>query len=109
MAALYSDVIVRHSTITGNTANSNGGGIFSLSSNVTVTDSTISGNSAPGVSGGGIASNYGNLTVTGSTISDNSAGGNGGGIWDSGTILPARSAAIRRVAMAVASGTYPAT
>ena len=71
---------------------------------MTVTDSTISGNSALGVSGGGIAKLW-HPDGHGSTISDNSAGGYGGGIWGSGTaLLPARSAAIRRVAMAVASG-----
>ena len=41
---------------------------------MTVTDSTISGNSA-GNGGGGISSYNGDLTVTGSTISGNSAGG----------------------------------
>ena len=40
---------------------------------MTVTDSTISGNSA-GYSGGGISSTTGNVTVTDSTISGNSAG-----------------------------------
>ena len=48
--------------------------------NVTVTDSTISGNSA-GRDGGGICAG-GTLTVTDSTISGNSAGGDGGGIYN---------------------------
>jgi CSLREA domain-containing protein len=68
---------VTNSTISGNSALIAGGGInnFGL---LTVTNSTISGNKAAG--GGGIR-NFGTLTVTNSTISGNTAGaGNGGGI-----------------------------
>ena len=46
---------------------------------MTVTDSTLSGNSA-GSDGGGIAHATGTLTVTGSTLSGNSAQRAGGGI-----------------------------
>ena len=67
-------------TISGNSANS-GGGIFN-SGTATVTDSTISGNSAN--LGGGIF-NSGTATVSGSTISGNSAKWDGGGIFNFGT------------------------
>ncbi len=66
---------VTDSTISGNTS-PYGGGIDSYAT-LTVTDSTISGNSA--TFGGGINS-LGTLTATGSTISGNSASGGGGGI-----------------------------
>ncbi len=69
---------VTNSTITGNRAGYEGGGISS-SGNVTVSSSTITGNSA-GSHGGGIYSNTGALMVSNSTVSDNSAGGAGGGI-----------------------------
>src|SRR5829696_7555448 len=65
------------STISGNTAVLNGGGICTRSfpSTLTVTDSTISGNSA-GIIGGGIDNGSdGSVTVTGSTISGNTVAG----------------------------------
>ncbi len=78
---------VSGSTISGNSADS-GGGIYSggrIGANVTVTDSTISDNLG-GRAGGGIASRDGQITVTNSTVSGNSAtgffdNGRGGGIW----------------------------
>ena len=55
-----------------------GGGIYNfISGTLTVTDSTISGNSAG--DGGGII-NWGRLTITSSTISRNTAAASGGGI-----------------------------
>ncbi|MGA2489245.1 MAG: choice-of-anchor Q domain-containing protein, partial [Anaerolineales bacterium] len=58
--------------------NAAGGGIFNMGT-LTVTDSTVSGNTS-GYSGAGIA-NGGTLTVTNSTITGNQAGVNGGGIY----------------------------
>ncbi len=56
-----------------------GGGIYCYSSNSTITDCTISGNTAD--YGGGIhCYNGSSPTITGCTISDNSATSNGGGI-----------------------------
>ena len=66
----------------GNTtlpAGGEGGGINNFRGTLTITGSTISGNSAQ-TDGGGIANIQGTLTVTGSTISDNSAV-EGGGIF----------------------------
>jgi parallel beta-helix repeat protein len=57
----------------------NNGGIYCYSSSVTITNSTISGNTAN--SGGGILSNSCALTITNSTISGNTAGSQGGGIY----------------------------
>jgi len=64
-----------------------GGGIYSRGT-VTVTNSTLSGNSA--IHGGGII-NYGTLTVTNSTLSGNSASQKGGGILNAGTLTVTNS------------------
>jgi len=63
-------------TIAGNTSGI-GGGIRIFGGTLTVTDSTISGNSATG-DGGGILNHPGTLTVTNSTVSGNSADEGGG-------------------------------
>ena len=68
-----------------------GGGISSRDGELTITNSTISGNSAQD-DGGGIRFHHdgdGALTITNSTISGNTAGSpndNGGGIHSSGTV-----------------------
>jgi parallel beta-helix repeat protein/predicted outer membrane repeat protein len=71
------------------TPNGNGGGILAVGdplSSITIESCTISGNSADAngggifASGGGILPSGSTLTVENSTISGNSAGGNGGGI-----------------------------
>jgi uncharacterized protein (TIGR03437 family) len=71
---------VTNSTISGNTTDNSGGGIGNFGV-LTVINSTISGNTANGFFGGGSISNGGTLTVTSSTISGNSApnGDNKGG------------------------------
>ena len=61
---------VTNSTISGNTANAEGGGIFTLSP-TTLNDDTISGNTAPG-GGGGILEQNAPVTITDSTILGNS-------------------------------------
>jgi CSLREA domain-containing protein len=65
-------------TITGNTA-PEGAGIMNNGGTLTIVDSTIAGNSASGP-GGGIVEN-GTLNVINSTIAGNSASGSGGGIF----------------------------
>ena len=60
-------------TVSGGNVSSGigGGGILNNGGNLTISDSTISGNSAD--QGGGIFNQGGTLTITSSTISDNSA------------------------------------
>jgi hypothetical protein len=78
----FGTLTVTNSIVSGNSAG-NGGGISSESS-VTVTNSTVSGNTSTG-SGGGIQSGV-TLTVTNSTVSGNTSNGSGGGIYmDGGT------------------------
>lgn len=77
-------------TVTGNTSDGSGGGIAAFFSNLTITDSLISGNSSgdsvvPGLNkyGGGLYVDEGEVTISGSTISENtnwSLYGDGGGI-----------------------------
>jgi parallel beta-helix repeat protein len=73
-------------TIT-NGSDSDGGGIFNAGT-LTLTGCTISGNTASS-NGGGIYNHAGTLTLSGCTISGNTAGlsilgGEGGGIWSNG-------------------------
>jgi CSLREA domain-containing protein len=63
-------------TISGGSA-TQGGGIDNLGS-LTVSDSTLSGNTATGNDGGGGIDNLGSLTVSDSTLSSNSAQAGGG-------------------------------
>ncbi|MEZ5425083.1 MAG: choice-of-anchor Q domain-containing protein [Pyrinomonadaceae bacterium] len=66
-----------------------GGGILNFGGTLTLTDVTVSGNSATGQDGGGIANlnTFGTLTMTDSTVSGNSTTGFGGGIANSGDSL----------------------
>ena len=75
-------------TISGNFATS-GGGINNWYADATIVRSTISGNSAS-LLGGGIRNYPGGLTVTSCTVSGNSAI-RGGGIWSKGTFEIANS------------------
>ena len=72
---------VTNSTVSGNTANVNGygGGIDNLGGTLTITNSIVSGNTAKG-DGGGIYTTSGTLTVTNSTVSGNTSSFRGGGI-----------------------------
>ena len=82
---------VSNSTFNGNSVVDGGGGIYN-GGTMTVSNSTLSNNSA--ADGGGIY-NFGTMTVSNSTISGNSASGNstlggrsavGGGIYNGGTL-----------------------
>jgi len=89
---IYNDIngtlTVTNSTVSDNTAASSGGGIYNnINSTLTVTNSTFSGNKVPAGGGGGIF-NSGTVTVTSSTFSNNSGtSGGGGGIFNlNGTV-----------------------
>ena len=84
------NLTINRSTIAGNSAEVNGGGIFNDPGAVMViNDSTISGNELQGgteaVAGGGI-SNGGNLTIRNSTVSGNTSSNDGGGIESYGPL-----------------------
>jgi hypothetical protein len=71
------NLTVTNSTLSDNTAGASGGGIDNTGS-LTVSNITLTGNSAA-ANGGGI-DNAGNLTVSNVTLTGNTAGANGGGI-----------------------------
>src|SRR5262249_19830758 len=78
-------VTVRNSTLAGNSASYDGGGILNAFSGMaTVSSSTLAGNSATN-QGGGIDDEGGILAVSNSTFSGNSAAG-GGGILNNGAV-----------------------
>jgi hypothetical protein len=81
------ELIVSRSSIQGNSATKDGGGVFASIGLVDIEQSTLSGNFAGG-DGGGMHSGgvypsgtKGSVTLRQSTVSGNSAAGNGGGIW----------------------------
>src|SRR5206468_3152328 len=93
---------VSNSTLSYNTA-SNGGGGIANDGTLTVSGSTLSGNSS--AAGGGIAnSQQGTLTISGSTLSGNSAS-EGGGIENFGTVTVNNSSRITGNTALVGFGT----
>jgi hypothetical protein len=74
------NLAINHSVITGNRA-VGGGGIYSRDGHLTITNSTLSGNTAS-LYGGGIFNTSGQLTIVGSTLSGNMANGGGGLVSD---------------------------
>jgi hypothetical protein len=78
-----SALIIFNSTIANNsTVTNNGGGVEVLNGSATITNTTISGNTAGGVAvnGGGVRITAGSLLLRNSTITGNSATNDGGGI-----------------------------
>jgi predicted outer membrane repeat protein len=69
-----------NSTVSGNSAGFDGGGLLNFET-LTLTDSTVADNTA-GQSGGGIANEAGTLEVTNSTLSGNTAVAGGGGMFN---------------------------
>jgi predicted outer membrane repeat protein len=79
-------ISINNSAIHGNSASSNGGGLYLDASQAVLTNSTFSGNSSGGL-GGGIYMNSITATLTNCTITLNrgtSSGGGGCGLWDIG-------------------------
>ncbi len=70
---------VSGSTITYNSSGTGFGGGIAAKYRTTITNSTISNNSAS--QGGGIVDEFGSLSISGSTITDNVATNRGGGIY----------------------------
>jgi Ca2+-binding RTX toxin-like protein len=72
-------LMLRRSTISDNSSDFGGGGIFNTSGGtLSITDSTISMNRNDIFGGGGILNDGSTLTITNSTISDNTSGAGGG-------------------------------
>jgi CSLREA domain-containing protein len=75
-----STLTLNNCTVTGNTAQGGGGGIFN-NGTLSLNASTMNTNTAPGTSTGGAILNAGVMTITNSTLSGNSATSGGGGIF----------------------------
>ncbi len=105
--ATPADVTLINSTITGNATFFGAGGI-SAGGNVTATNSTISGNTTA-KAGGGVSAG-GTLMVSGSTISGNSAGGvggfAGGGLHATGAATITNSSVIDNDATGAGGGVF---
>ncbi|MCB0071043.1 MAG: hypothetical protein KDE20_06275, partial [Caldilineaceae bacterium] len=90
------DLILESVTVSGNSAQF-GGGIRNDGGGLTIVDSTISGNSAPGAQGEGGGINNGNggtMSLLNSTISGNTAGYSGAGISSQNARNTLRSATV---------------
>ena len=72
------------STVRNNTGNIRGGGIYNRFGRLTLTNSTVSGNTVP--FGGGVYNESGVVTLGSSTVSNNTAGEFGGGIYNVDTV-----------------------
>jgi CSLREA domain-containing protein len=73
---------LRQSTVSGNTADYYGGGLYNSSGTLTLVQSTVSDNTTRG-GGGGLLNYYGTLTLQRSTVSGNTAASKaGGGLWN---------------------------
>jgi predicted outer membrane repeat protein len=94
--AIYSTgtLTVSGCTVAINYAYYGGGGIYNNSGVLTVSGTTLSGNSGFGYSSGGGIYNGGTATVSGCTLSGNRASsfGVGGGIYNAGTLTVSNSA-----------------
>ena len=77
--ASLGNLTLTNSTVSGNRAGAGFGGIFSGVNSLTLINSTVSGNDAGGSSGGGIIS-HGTSTLTNSTVNRNRTTNAGGGI-----------------------------
>jgi parallel beta-helix repeat protein len=76
-----------NSTVSGNTADSDGGGIFADGSDaITLANVTVSGNSSVLLAGGIFVLGDVTLTLTNATVSGNSAGSSGGGVFALGGV-----------------------
>ena len=83
-----STLTVSNCTLSGNSAVYDGGGIYNDHATLTVSNSTLSGNSSPQGGGGiyndGSLSGSATLTISNSTLNDNAADFGGGGIYNDG-------------------------
>jgi hypothetical protein len=93
----YGNTVLNSSTLSNNTSTYSGGGLFSPEDGtITITDSQITGNrvTEDGNHGGGVYSGNGSLTISRSTISGNTSEGDGGGLYSIGGTFAITSSTI---------------
>jgi hypothetical protein len=88
-ADLSASLTIRNSTVSGNTAAANGGGITGVSSTVNVISCNVTGNTATLNAGGGLNNHGGSMTVSHSSVTGNTAGTYGGGVTGADNYLAA--------------------
>ncbi|HET7844545.1 MAG TPA: choice-of-anchor Q domain-containing protein [Xanthomonadales bacterium] len=98
-------VSITRSTISGNTAQLIGGGVLLYASSAQVTDSTISGNTAA-QAGGGAYVVQSPIVIANSTISGNTATGQGGG---GGLLIGAQAATTAAIQSTTVNGNVAST
>jgi hypothetical protein len=77
---LSASLAIRDSTVSGNTANENGGGICGVASTVKVDNCDVTGNTASLYFGGGLNNHGGTMTISHSRVNGNVAKWLGGGV-----------------------------
>ncbi|MGH3090651.1 MAG: choice-of-anchor Q domain-containing protein, partial [Rubrobacteraceae bacterium] len=77
----FGNLALNEVVVTGNEADHSGGGIYNDGGATTITDSTVTGNTARFDGGGGVYNANGALTLTGSTVTGNTAFSDGGGVF----------------------------
>lgn len=98
------DTEIYDSSIAENSAVSTGGGVYIWDGSVTLTNSTISENSA--VYGGGVYNQLGNLTAIDSLISGNEASNSGGAIFNKVDLIVQNSTVIGNTAALNGGGIF---
>jgi RTX calcium-binding nonapeptide repeat (4 copies) len=84
----YGDTLtITNSVIANNDALDNGGGLYSVDGNVTISGSTISGNEAVNGVGGGAFTDDGSLTIVNSLLSENQSDSGGNGNYGGGAVF----------------------
>lgn len=101
-----STVDMRDVTVTDNEAGKTGGGIYNdRNTSTTLTEVTVSGNTAERDYGGGIQTE-GDLSVTGGRVADNTAGVHGGGVASGRGTLTMEGTVIEGNSARVAGGVF---
>lgn len=100
------NVMIDGNTAMGNSGDQGGGGVFNAGGTIEVMTSTISNNMSTNMSNGGGLHNDGSgmVTLTLSTISGNSTSNNGGGIANNGTLIIEASTIANNAAMMMGGG-----
>jgi uncharacterized delta-60 repeat protein/CSLREA domain-containing protein len=90
------NLTVSNSTISGNRSDSAGGGMQNQSGTATLTNTTVSGNSAAGLGGGILLSSAATLNLSNTTIAYNRAITRAGGVRNNASTVNARNTIIAR-------------